>query len=916
VLQLQKLTTIRHCPRGGIVLRRCRVVVPFVGLIALLCSLTYSQSASAKASPITFTATFCEPIPPATLPSVCERSNGGPGQSYDIVLSWSTTGTATLPVDVYNTAGYTSSGNAGETNNGSGYTQYQTADGTTNIAVAGGGDYDYSIEMNLAGTPTFASASVDIPDLSPPTITPYANDSTGQNIDVDPYPDSSGNYVDLKTGSPPQFSWTAGTAPPWDSGATMVTEVSPPGLLPDWKVASSPFVLPPGTFSATSTSVSYNVRSCVNSLSTFCSASAAVTAQLTGAQFQGGNRQFVSAGGDTTVTWQNPSGEITPGNLWELVSPALPGGGVFTGNTSYQIPTPTAGTTDVWLLTCNITSLSPFAFTCQGPTTSGTAPVSGTIEGLPSDGSYVASESNTAVTIVNGSTSTPVVAPASGILNGNASVTNGMTVTEGEDIFSVSTQTAGQELVVGSEPNDGSSSFENADFTYEPWTDGFNSTTSQVYSTADALGTGNPDGTAFDGSGNVYWDGEFNTALGEVDTSTGAVTSDEIPLAYSSTTSNLTGGGPYYPQTTPFANIFNDKDQTNESALSEQAIYADGRIWEIQGGDFGVGGVWNHSRIISFSPTGKTLDKSLDDTNYNNSFCAYSVEGNNNVIYGLAWDGKRIWFSEFGNGGLSWFNPKDLTCDSMLNYSQPDPTNPLDVDGAHLACSATVTTNCINTIPQCAAGQTSDCVPNGIDPINLTADPDGDQIWFSGPTISSASYIGGLGEITYKKSNGTFESAQDWTSSTTPPYPPPTPLSHWSTGWTVAADSTNVYEVEGSGLDLVMFNKATGSFTKILLPALSSSDSALSLALDNGDLYFLIGDPWGGGSELGYVNIARWEAGDPSGTIYTGLSSFNAPGSAQTASSQPTALSVDSQTGAIAYAEYARREIYVLQPIT
>jgi hypothetical protein len=159
-------------------------------------------------------------------------------------------------------------------------------------------------------------------------------------------------------------------------------------------------------------------------------------------------------------------------------------------------------------------------------------------------------------------------------------------------------------------------------------------------------------------------------------------------------------------------------------------------------------------------------------------------------------------------------------------------------------------------------------------------------------------------------------STQQWDCASG--YPTPNVGDGDAGDWNMATDSTNVYFAQSSQSELIKFNKSSQSFDAIPLPAASSADSVLSIGIMNNNLYFVIQDGWGSGSELGYVNIPSWNAGDPEGVIYTGLASGStplvAPNNAQLGPSAFDGLSFNSTTSTIALTDYFRKQILVLQP--
>jgi hypothetical protein len=298
------------------------------------------------------------------------------------------------------------------------------------------------------------------------------------------------------------------------------------------------------------------------------------------------------------------------------------------------------------------------------------------------------------------------------------------------------------------------------------------------------------------------------------------------------------------------------------------------------------------------------------------------VPGNDNEVYDLTWDGKRIWFAEL-NGGIGWFDPSQVSCDSLLDYSKHDAANPLLVKDAHTNCP-TNGPGCFHTIPRCTDTVTTGCAPAQPAFIKLVADPDptgGDnnRIWFTGIN-------GALGKISYD-ANGNLTGVQQWCNA----YPSspfvngcPSTASPFPTGvtdravpfvWNAIVDQNNVYMVESNDMTLVKFNKSSQTFSRIPLPITSGDVSThylLSLGISGGKLYFVTQDGWND-ALLGYVDIATWNAGTPTGKAYTGLADLNAANQAQAGRSGFDGLSFNQTNGAIAIADFYRQQIYILR---
>jgi streptogramin lyase len=948
-------------------------VAAVAALVAPLIAFAPDGQVSAQNPIASFAAVFCEPATTSgQVPAAC-TAPGGPGQSYNVVLTWSA---GAKPVTIWGTSLSCSP------------SAQQHCLSPETVPVANGGTYGYTLETTgAAGNPFYASTNVVVPDLATPTIAAEPDGDSGNSIEVDPFPvstqASSTTYLDMKTGQPAQFAWTPGAAPPWlASGTQMVTQVQvtnasgtsswvtlpqppapqqPPYVQP---IQSALMQTPSDPFANNVQTLSYPVRSCDLSSDppmTFCSAQVKVNETLTGAQFQGGFRQFVGVGPNATLNWASPQGQDTPGNFWEVASTAFGNNTpVVTTSKSYAVPTTAAGLEDFYLLSCDL--ISSTQATCGGTAAPASVSVNapknqqvGTVAwSVPTPTTLVSAGEQVGTITLSGSLTCPgssppsnqcaVTAPANGIMV--SLVANGATVNESassatktQDLLNVATTE--QEVVVGS-----TATMTPATFTSEPWTTAFNTQSSKAISVADDPGVGLPTKTVTDPNGNVWFDGEFDTSIGEVNPNTGTATSDQIPVA------NV-NSAPTPPQSTPFYSPLYAGFPTTASALGEGMIYADGRVWAIQGGNLEGPGHSNHSRIVSFDPSGGNPDPSQGiPGDYSSSFCAYSVPGNDNSIYDLATDGKYIWFTDPGsgvdtaNGGafgsIDWFDPTKLSCDSMLDYSklQSDQNGPFDVVGSHQYCQSSSTTttstpnesacvgetgscpvtsttttttpdqtNCVNQQLSFRAPTIAHCKSGDSAPLKLVADPDGNQIWYNG-------FGGALGEISYNSSGVTSTQQSDCGSS--PPYPTPNTGDGNANDWNMVADSTNVYWSEFSQSELIKFNKSTQTFDAIPLPLASSSDAVASIGIVGDKLYFVVQDGWGSGSELGYVSISSWNSGHPTGMLFTGLASgpnaLVAPNNAQIGVNAFDGLSFNSTTGAVAISDYFRRQILVLQP--
>jgi hypothetical protein len=460
------------------------------------------------------------------------------------------------------------------------------------------------------------------------------------------------------------------------------------------------------------------------------------------------------------------------------------------------------------------------------------------------------------------------------------------------------------ELVVGTPANSS-----NASFQHSSWTTAFSQTNSMVYATTIDPSLGPPVQPTIDPQGHIYWNGEFSSALGEVDPDQSPTAAAHVvplsnqwnanaPTAVQATPAKL---GLYQP-TMPFAG------PSARSVLGEAAIYAGGRIWAIQGGGFAASG-WNHSRIVSFNPTG-VGDPSIP-SHMDNRFCVYSVPGNNNEVYDLSWDGHRIWFAEFGTGNISWFDPNDVPCDTMLDYSEPDPNNSLNVAGAHQYCSPTVTAHCFHSIPVCTSTVTTGCLTADPAFVRLTADPDP-----NGGTTTGSGSRACLGSSARSSTTrrGTSRGSSTLTPRRPPRFPGPrrAPTTTRSPGRCAPTRRMSTWSRTATSTSSSSTNRrrpSTRSTFRSRPPVICCYQSQPF----NGNLWLSLQDGWGSGSAVGFVNIASWDSGAPSGTIYTGLPALNASNHAQLGPSAFGDFAFNPTTGDLAVADYFRQQVLLLR---
>lgn len=174
-------------------------------------------------------------------------------------------------------------------------------------------------------------------------------------------------------------------------------------------------------------------------------------------------------------------------------------------------------------------------------------------------------------------------------------------------------------------------------WTAKSWTVDFDQAPeSTYYETAALQSPGRLIDAAIDPSGDLWSSGEFARGIGHVHN--GVVTSHDAPLGRVYCDTNCPSDAPVLDPVAPFA--FGSGSTTASS--SERIIWADNKIWFIQGGNFGT--AHDHTRIVSFDPAAS--DNPVTQTD--ERMCAYDMPGDHNTAYGMGWDTARhrMWFTE------------------------------------------------------------------------------------------------------------------------------------------------------------------------------------------------------------------------------------------------------------------------------
>jgi hypothetical protein len=291
------------------------------------------------------------------------------------------------------------------------------------------------------------------------------------------------------------------------------------------------------------------------------------------------------------------------------------------------------------------------------------------------------------------------------------------------------------------------------------------------------------------------------------------------------------------------------------SALGEELITADGKIWMTFGGwrwDRTTEPV-NHSEVVAFDPV-------------TNKFCTYLVPGNNNEVEGIAATGTgtdlRIWFVESrGSTGvppsLDGFDPSAIGsgCDGHANeaYLLPESVRLL-------------------TWP----------TTGGQWPSQIAVDPTSPTLWitdFDGYRVDGAGYSDIAQVSISDAAKPTFKNRYVIPSANQASGLGPTP-------WDIAAppDSNYVYVIDNGDAEIDRIDRVTKQIDRLAIPLTSDTETAFGLAISSGRLFFSLADDsvfnFDAASTFGYVDLSSWPTGSShaDGVIYSGLPTVTSPG--------------------------------------
>lgn len=704
---------------------------------------------------------------------------------------------------------------------------------STSFRVTTGGIRSYTLQVNNDALQNVTSTiTVDVPDLAPPTTPTHRV------------------VVDMLNVQPQTLTWSH----PGNDG---FVQIRPPGsfLTPSTHYSRT------GTLPVPKTSLpiglsTYTLSYCKQpdpSAAAICSEGTPMTFAVGPDQFTGAFRRFVPANQSLTLNWS------ARGTNWLLTAPSLGVTGVWLSSPNYTIPAAqvTAGVhDDITLTTCRFAEVP---WRCSNRAES-TAPSAGTVTFNVAPGAAVVVGA-TLAQLAPTAGGAPIAIKATRAGTFSPSVAAGANVIAGASVGYVLTDDVAKLQVVA-----GTGSTVPV-WSTQSWSSAYNASS---YDTTRVLGTGSPLDITVDSSGDVWSLGEFSTAIAQVHQ--GAVAGHEVPIGRTWTPSS----GRYVPSQ-PFGNPLGANSASNVTALGERVIDTGSAIWFTQGGELfstvGSGGQpLNHSRIVRFDRTGTDSPS----TEYDDRLCAVHVPGDNNQVIGIDYDHatNRVYFVEShsgsgsGTSSLDWFvDDGSVPCSNTLNYQD---SAAVAAASATNLCATPSQTGCIHRIDvPSSAGSLS----------HVTVDAASGYAWlvdFTGRVLSR-----------YPLSGGSVES-----------FPLPKPIGGGYFGgfpWQVRANANAVYLNEYGDNRLVRFDKSVANPTvacatldanganpcmsAILVPMAGPDVNVHSIALTGDKLWFTVSNESGAPATLdestfGYVNLAAWANGTPTGVQFTGLATL------------------------------------------
>jgi len=742
---------------------------------------------------------------------------------------------------------------------------------STTVRVPVGGVYRFTVSVrNGAGEFTNRTVDTTVPTLSRPTV------PVGQLL----------TRVDMFAIGPRTFSWSHP-----GPGHVRITKPGSFAPLPTTFPATGSFTVSAEDLPLGRTR--WLVQYCEGTGSErICSDSTVVGFLVGPARFHGPERRFVAQGTALSLSWSGS------GNFWYVSDPQLGPNPELVQTDQWTFPATAApGVHNVTLVSCNFGPVTVCSDRVDITTT-----VAGAVHFGVADGGLIAAGMQAGTVTPPGGSPVPFTSPRNGLFH--PLVAEGATVAAGAAVGWVETGEVDTiEVVVGSEST--------ATWTTRDWESDFTALTS---SASERRVTGDALDLAFGPNGDIWQLGEFSTAIAHLSGTT--LTHVSTPLSRTGTTNPLT---PTRPHRSALGGGLSPS-----SDLGEKVVTGADAVWFTHGGG-GLSGPGNHSRIIRVA-----LDVADSPaTPFDDRVCAIHVPGDNNQVLGASWDPVRgrLWFPTqdlpVSGGGsaapaLCSF-PDDGTAATLSNPAFPGCDNQLDygnaaaVQAASTAnlCSATVTTACMRRIP----------LPAGAGlPSHLELDTNGtttaadDLIWwvdYNGRSLgrhtiaSGALLCFGL---------------------------PPAHSVHFFRGfpWQLRISDNHVYLGEFRDSELVRFDKAgpgpstdcttspppSPAMSEIHVPVASEDNRLHSIEVDDNRLWFTLGNENNTpldrqASTFGYIDLASWAAGTPTGVIYNGLETLGE----QSADQHHSFRGIDiSPTGQIALADMHQDQITRLTP--
>ncbi len=719
-------------------------------------------------------------------------------------------------------------------------TGFRAQNGTTSFRVSSAGVRRFRLAVNsAAGARAVVPVSVTVPPLPPPVIT-----STNPAL------------VDELAKQDVTITWRHGTGGFARITRPNGTKVDVAGTVSGSTVTGSYLVT--AASQAWGSNV-YRVAFCKPTPDPnvpLCSDGARAEVRVGPQRFTGGYRRFVTPGQTVTLGWTG-SGN---GRFFNVSSPRL-GLSTWSGGSSLPVtlPADANGVYDLTLTTCATLASGTVCANRDDVTT----PSAGTVAWVAPVGTAVAAGAEVA-RVTTATATVSLTAPRAGTVS-LVLAGAGTAVAAGAPVVAVVVpdDVDHQQLVVSSRPWTTRSVL--ADF------DSGAGDRVPVWSHREA---GIPLDLAFSPDGDLWSVGEFGGAL--IGWTDSGLETYEVPLRTKLDSNlHLIPVNPFGAQGRPSAWRY--------SSLVERVITADGKVWFTQGGQLFGSATGNHSRVLSFDPS--AVD--LPSTDTDDRFCAVNVPNDGAEVTGLAYDGRRIWFTEEGVNrptSVDSFDPDELPCDNLLDYSDPVAL----ANAVHHYCTHPGEEGCIRRIE----------LPGALGAAMLTFDPSDNAIWvteFYGAALDRVDVLTGA--------------TQRWAE---PPPDRPYGLGALFGGapWQIRADADYVYLIDWGDLDLLRFHKDTGAFDELPLPMTTTGLGGHSIELVGTKLWFTeFGLETTDAATIGYVDTADWGPG----VVYTGLSALVDGNRAGVGPTAPAGIAV-SPTGTVAFADYWRRQLVLLRP--